>query len=267
MFRFSRPDPLAIAVFALAVILALLVHPALSEAEGTAANAPAQNPPNKTVEPVGHWDGSIEVPNNPVAIQIDIARGAGGSLTGTFGNPDRHIVGLPLSNVAAKADASVSFEIRGTPGGAFQGKMSGDGKSMSGTFSMPASSVSPAAEFPFRLARNGDARVEPAPTSPAIGKDLEGAWTGTLDVSGSKKTIRLELKNRSDGLSVGILSSEGLELPVAHIAQKGSAVTFDVSAIGGSYSGTLAVGGKELAGIWTQGAFSGTLTFGHAAAP
>lgn len=263
MFRFSRPDPLAIAVLALAVVLALLLLPALSEAA-----APAPNPSGKTIEPTGHWEGSIEVPNTPVVIEIDIVHGAGGTLTGTFGHPDRHVVGLPLSNVVAKAaDASVSFEIRGTPGGAFQGKISGDGKTMSGAFSMPASSVSPAAEFPFHLARKGDAHVAPIPTSPAIGKDLEGAWTGTLDVGGSKKTIRLELTNRPDGRSVGILSSEGLELPIANIAEKGSAVTLDVSAIGGSYSGTLAAGGKELAGVWTQGAFSGALTFQRAAAP
>lgn len=57
----------------------------------------------------------------------------------------------------------------------------------------------------------------------------------------------------------GVIIADGLEIPIATIAQEGSRVTLDVKRIGGSWAGTLS--GTELAGTWTQGPFVGPLRF------
>ena len=51
-------------------------------------------------DPSGHWEGSINVPDNPVAVVIDIARNSRGAWAGTFTNPRSEVKGLPLGGVA-----------------------------------------------------------------------------------------------------------------------------------------------------------------------
>jgi len=57
-----------------------------------------------------------------------------------------------------------------------------------------------------------------------------------------------------------------LELPISAIVQKASTVTFEIKAIGGSYSGTLNPDGTELTGAFTQGTQSAPMTFRRASA-
>jgi hypothetical protein len=40
-----------------------------------------------TIDPSGHWEGAIQVPDTPMKIEIDLAKNASGALAGTFGQP------------------------------------------------------------------------------------------------------------------------------------------------------------------------------------
>ena len=206
----------------------------------------------------GHWEGSIHTPATDVLIEVDLARDAAGALAGTFGNAAQNVHGFPLSNVAANG-TSVAFEIKANGGGVFHGTVSADGKSMTGTFATRGT------ELPFALTRLGDAKIAPPPRSPAIAKELEGKWSGTLDVEGTTRQVGLKLRNDSDGTSTGVIvTNEGVEVPITGIAQKGTSVTLEVKNVGGTWAGTLKDG--ELAGTWTQGPFTGPLAFRRAAA-
>src|SRR5258708_6151218 len=128
----------------------------------------------------GHWEGTIQAAEKSVNIEFDLTKGGG-----TFNLPARNLKALPLANVVLNG-TSVTFEIKGEGGGVFQGTMSADGKSIEGIFSMRGPQ---SMEIPFTLKRTGDAKIEAAPKSAAIGKELEGNWTGTLDVQGVQKQI------------------------------------------------------------------------------
>ena len=39
------------------------------------------------VDPSGHWEGTVQIPNMELKIEIDLAKNSKGELAGTFGNP------------------------------------------------------------------------------------------------------------------------------------------------------------------------------------
>jgi hypothetical protein len=201
------------------------------------------------VDPSGHWEGAIQVPQMDLNIEIDLAKNSKGELMGTFGNPGERLKGLPLANVAVDGRA-VTFEIKaGSGGGTFRGDVLADGTSMSGSF------VARAGTVPFSLTRTGDPQIEAPPRSALIGKEMEGTWNGAFDVGGVQMRVVLKMSNQPDGTSTGSIASideGGIEVPVA-IVQKAANLTFSVKMTGGSYSGTLNAAGTELAGTYTTG--------------
>jgi hypothetical protein len=218
------------------------------------------------VDPSGHWEGAILMPERQLSIEVDLARESSGELTGTVSVPPQNLRGFPLVFEAAQG-RSLSFRFRGAPGSRhFQGSLSEDGKAISGNFTQGGFSV------PFSLKRTGDARIDPLVKSPPIGKELEGPWSATLegtDPNGIPRRIVLMLSNQPDGTSTGILVNpdDGLEIPVTSITQQASSITIDLKAVSGAYSGTVNSDGTEMVGTLIQGTAVLPLTFRRSPAP
>jgi hypothetical protein len=51
---------------------------------------------------LGHWEGGIQSPLGPVAIEIDLSSDANGGLFGTMSIPAQKLRGLRLSNFSVK---------------------------------------------------------------------------------------------------------------------------------------------------------------------
>lgn len=203
----------------------------------------------------GHWEGAIHVPNNDLAIQVDLAKNDKGEWLGAIDIPPQNLKGFPLSNISVKGN-SVSFVMKGPPGDpSFNGTLASDGKSISGDFLQGGGSTG------FELKRTGDARLEAPAKSTPISKELEGAWEGALDVNGQRLRLVLTLANQPDGAAGSLISLDqgGAEIPVSSITQKDFHLSLEVKTIGGSYSGDLKEG--VLAGQWTQGGGTLPLTF------
>jgi hypothetical protein len=218
---------------------------------------PVSAPAQTAVDPSGHWEGAIQAPEMETQIEIDLARDGAGALMGTFGQPGERVTGLPLSDFALDG-TSIRFQIKGKTGErAFDGKLSADGKSITGTFTMQGFPM------PFTLTRTGDAKIATVAGGPRLGNDLVGSWDGTLDVKGTLVRLTLTMTNRPDGTSAASIVNvdEGLEIPVSAIAQAGSSVTLEIKSVGGSYTGSVNGAGTELAGTFSQGAGSVPLTF------
>jgi hypothetical protein len=209
------------------------------------------------VDPSGHWEGTVQVPDMPVKVEVDLVKNSKGELAGTFDQPGQ-LSGLPLA-ILAFEDRSLTFQIKGRETGErlFKGDISADGQSMSGKFAQAGYSM------PFVLNRTGDAKFEPPARSAQIGKALEGSWSGTLEVRGVQRQLVLTMANQPDGSATGSFMNveEGLEIPISAITQTESKVTLDIKAVSGSYSGVLNADGTELAGSLTQGPVSLPLVF------
>lgn len=207
-------------------------------------------------DPSGHWEGTIQAPNQSVAFEVDLGKNARGELIGTFGSPAQGEKGLPLATVTI-AGREVRFAIHATTGGgAFRGTLRDDGRAMAGDFTLAHGGQT----VPFQLTRTGDARFTPPPRNPPISKRLEGRWTGTLAADGKHLTIGLAMTNQPDGTATGTVSSDGLELPIA-ITERGARLRIEVPSVGSSFVGEIDAAGARLIGTWSQRTLSLPLTF------
>jgi hypothetical protein len=212
------------------------------------------------VDPSGHWEGAVNLPGRELEIEIDLAKNSKGDLAGTFGQPQQGVKGLPLSTAAVEG-RSVRFVVKADAEPAtFEGVLAVDGKSISGDVAQAGYTL------PFSLTRTGDARIAPAPKSAPIGKELEGAWTGTLEAGGRKLRLMLKMANQADGTATGTIVSvdgSGVEIPIA-MTQKAGVLTIEVPTVSATYTGVLNAAGTELAGTWKQGPAGLPLTFRRA---
>ena len=207
----------------------------------------------------GHWEGTLQVPGQELAIQVDLAR-TGDKWEGTISIPAQGMKSFPLSTISVEAD-KVGFAMKGIPGDPqFKGTLAKDGKTMSGDFMQGGGSIA------FALTRTGEAKIERAAASTPLTKEMEGSWEAALDVDGTT-TLRLLLKlsNQPGGTGSGTLVSVdqgGAEVPVATVVQTGTHLKVLLPAISGTYEGDLKDG--QLVGTWTQGPKSLPLTFKRA---
>lgn len=207
------------------------------------------------VDPTGHWEGTIQAPDKAIPIQIDLTRDRSGALAGTLGMPDEHIKGLPLARVSLDG-ATLEFAARNDQ--AVKGVISADGRSFRGLFTVAEGSV------PVTLSRTGAATIEPAAVIDAVGKDLEGTWTGVLDVGGQQLHLILTIANRPDNTASAkmVNRDEGdLAVPATTLTRSGPNVALTFTAIGGTYAGTLNADATELTGTYTQGPFTAPVIF------
>lgn len=195
----------------------------------------------------GHWTGSVEVPNQTLAMEIDIDK-SGDKWIGSIAIPAQGASGLPLANIS-ETGKKVTFSIEGAPGDPmFTGTISDDGKTMSGDFTQGPGS------FPFKFTREGEPKVEVPKASPAVGAEFTGHWEGTLE-AGQSLRLTLDLENTGGGSKATLTSVDqgNAKIPVSSIQQNDKKLLLEVKAVGGQYEATLNKEGTELAGTWTQG--------------
>ncbi|MEM9664475.1 MAG: serine hydrolase [Bacteroidota bacterium] len=103
----------------------------------------------------GEWEGAIEIPGSPLAIEVSLST-AEGAWAGTINIPAQNLRDFALSGVEVEAD-SVHFVMEGVPGRpTFRGAHDADADHVTGTFSQGN------AAFPFTLARAAAAQAEEA---------------------------------------------------------------------------------------------------------
>lgn len=221
--------------------------------------AAAQTPAPKAT---GHWEGQLHMGAQEVPIAIDLAKNAAGAWIGTFSVPGSGQQNLPLGNLTAD-DAGIHFTLSVEEVATFDGKLSADAKTISGTASNSKGSVG------FDITKSGDAHVDlPAPSS-ALPKEFEGRWEGAIDIGGTKLRLAVNLSTGADGKAAGSLISidqGGQEFPASTVTVDGKKLTMEVRLVGGSYSGTMGDHG-EIAGEWSQGGMKVALVLKRAAKP
>jgi CubicO group peptidase (beta-lactamase class C family) len=95
----------------------------------------------------GRWQGKIELPGTPLAVDVDLVRGASGACSGDISIPAQGARDIALTDVRVAGD-SVRFTISGVPGSpTFAGVIAGDGATVSGIFSQATTKA------PFALTR------------------------------------------------------------------------------------------------------------------
>jgi len=196
--------------------------------------------------PRGHWSGSVEVPNQTLAMEVDLDKGPNGWI-GSISIPAQNASGVPLDAITF-TNGKCTFRLKGAPGDpTFTGTLSADGQTMAGDFTQGPGT------FPFKFSRTGEPKVEEVKGSPAVAKDFLGTWEGTLEGPGLR--LVLKMANDASGAKAVLISVDqgGTEIPVSSIDQKDSKLTLLVKMVGGRYEAEINKEGSELNGTWTQG--------------
>jgi hypothetical protein len=212
--------------------------------------------------PAGHWEGNIQTPDREVQITLDLAKDDKGAWTGSFADVSRNATGLPIE--AVKTDGKkLTFRLAlGANAPDFDCTLE-SAAAMNCTVNGPGGSVSGS------LKRTGEAKIEKPKANPAVSKELEGNWEGSLDTPNGTLRIAVHFKNQPDNTVQATLDSldqNSMGLPLNDVTQKDFTVEFFLRIAGGSYKGTLNKEGTQMVGDWTQGGGSLPLTLKKAAA-
>lgn len=209
-------------------------------------------------EPIGRWQGKIQIPNKELGITVDLDRNSKGVWIGSMSVTGTTSIDVPLADIKMEG-TSVRFAANLPERASFEGRLSADGSGLSGTASNAAG------EAPFQLARSGEAKVKVPSPSSLLSKEFEGAWEGTVESDGKVRRVGLKLSPAADGSARATLiavDQGNLEIPVTTVTIQDKQVQLDAPAISGTYRGTLG-GSGDIAGEWTQGTTRLALTFKH----
>ena len=161
----------------------------------------------KAPDPTGHWKGSISAPGRQFPFEVDFFVNKEGKISGAVALPNENLTGIPLK--ISLSGSSIKFHARDDQ--PLDGEISKDGKQINGEATVEGNVL------PFVMRRAGEAIAAKPISGVTIPDNLEGAWSGTLDVRGT--TLRLVLTlARGEGngslASLANLDEGGLELPV-----------------------------------------------------
>ena len=206
------------------------------------------SPAPAAVNPAGLWEGTVKTPNGDLGflfnLHLDVDR-----WNAEMDVPAQGVSGLPLDKVKVDGSA-ISFSISAPGDPQYAGKLSDDGKTISGNFSQGGSSL------PLDLKWKSEPRaVSKTPVNSGEVQVLEGVWEGAMDINGTPLHLRLNFARNADGSIAGTVDSPDQKvtgLRIDSISRTADSVKVEVKTIGGSYQGTLNKDASTLTGTWTQ---------------
>ena len=223
------------------------------EAPVGADAAPTGDQRTTDAGPAGHWEADIagDGPQR-IRVSLDLAKNAKSEWVASMGLPSDNKTGLVVRDVVVngKSVKFVATELMSTP---FDLTLGPDG-SMKGTISQPSSQ-------PVEFKRTGEAKVELIPASPAVSKELEGDWEGSLGAPNGGFRMAFHFQNQPDKTLVATFdTANATNLPLNDVKQTGQKVEFGMRIAHGTFQGTLNKEGTELAGQFTHDGDSSPLT-------
>ncbi len=191
----------------------------------------------------GDWQGTLSASGAELRLVLHITKSADGSLKATLDSVDQGTNGIPVSSVTLK-DSTLSLEIEAVHG-TYEGKVSADGKTISGTWSQGAS-------LPLNFKRGAPPlKIEHKPAKPS---DIDGAWMGSLDLGAVRLRVVFHLVNTEDGLIATLDSPDQGQkgLPTTSVTRDGANLKIEAKAIGGVFEGKIAADLQSIDGTFTQ---------------
>jgi hypothetical protein len=215
--------------------------------------APAADQRTTDDGPGGHWEADIKEDGpQPMRVTLDLAKSAKSEWIASMGLPSANKTGLVVKDLAVngKSVKFVALELMSAP---FDLTLGPDGN-MKGTISGPGSQ-------PVEFKRTGKAKVELIPASPAVSKELEGDWEGSLKSPNGAFRMVFHFKNQPDKTVMTTFdTANATNLPLNDVKQTGQNVEFGMRIAHGTFQGTLNKKGTELVGQFTHEANSVPLT-------
>jgi hypothetical protein len=206
--------------------------------------------------PDGHWEGAFTVDNRQIGLSLDLAKNDKSEWTASMGVPSQNATGLVVKDLAVSGK-SVKFMAVELQMSICDLTLGPDGK-LAGTITGQRGGP-----LPIEFKRTGEAKVALPATSPAVSKELEGDWEGTLPAPNGGFQMAVHFKNQADktvAATIDILNRGTMGMPINDVRQTGQKVEFGLKIAQSSFQGNLNKEGTELTGQWIHDADSLPLT-------
>jgi hypothetical protein len=209
-------------------------------------------------DPAGRWEGTVDIPGQPLRLIVDLEPDARGQWQGSAILPDRGVKGAPLSELAVTGcdlhfALGAAFAAAGGAKPVVSLACRPDG-SLAGSFALAGNSA------PVTLRRSGAAQVDRVTPNSVISAALAGRWTGRYEMGGYAREVTLTLANRPDSGGAGqlvVVGKRTTTLDIDRVVEGRQFVTLGASAAGlriegrfaaadGTISGSVILGGLEV---------------------
>jgi hypothetical protein len=201
-----------------------------------------------SLEP-GRWMGTATLPDRPLVVVVDLARGDADTWVGSVVLPGLGVKGAPLSSVVVDG-RRVSFALGGTlavePHGDARFELAVDDQgALAGTFRQGGHAAA------VSLRRTGFAQVEAPPRSTPVGEAFSGRWVGRYELGGYPRDVTLEIRNQASGAARAewtIVGKQTTRLPVDLVVQDGEFVRVESTSLRAGFEGRYVAAADELRG-------------------
>jgi hypothetical protein len=201
----------------------------------------------------GHWEAEVKGDGSQrIRVSLDLDKNPKSVWIASMGLPADHQVGLVVQDVTVNGNSVkfIAVELMMAP---FDLTLGPEG-TLNGTISGRASQ-------PVEFKRTGEAKVELIPASPAVSKQLEGDWEGSLQMHNRAVHMVFHFKNQPDKTVMATFGTgNAADLPFNNVKQTGQKVEFGMRVAHGRFEGTLNKEGTEVAGQLTHEETSMPLT-------
>src|SRR5450759_3791404 len=205
--------------------------------------------------PDGHWEGTTKEGNRDIGLTLDLAKNGKSEWVASMGVPSENAIGLYVKDLAVSGK-SVKFMAVELMMSTVDLTLGPDGK-LAGTITGQRGGP-----MPIEFKRTGEAKVALPSASPAVSKELEGDWEGSLQgPNGELLPMVFHFKNLPDKTVAATMDSPArnvVAMPLNDVKQTGQKVEIKIA--GGSFQGSLNKEGTELAVQMIRGAVSLTVT-------
>jgi hypothetical protein len=198
--------------------------------------------------PAGHWEATFKANDREIGLGLDLARNAKPEWIASMSVPAENVTGLVVMDVTVNGN-SVKFVAVELMMARFDLALGPDGR-MTGTLSNRQTTV------PIEFKRTGEAKVELIPASPAVSKELEGDWEGSLETPGRAFRMIFHFNNQADNTVTATIDTpdrSGVRLPLNNVRQTGQKVEVGIRIAHAAFEGVLNLEGTELTGLFTHG--------------
>jgi len=207
-------------------------------------------------EIAGRWAGSVQIPEFPLQIVVDLDHDAAGAWIGSIIVPVLNIKGAQLTDIVV-GDADVSFSLKGV----LTDPQAGPAKvhahldttgSMAGNFTQAGNSTT------FSLKRTGSAQVDLPVRSTAVSGEFAGKWVGEYELMGYARHVTLTLTNHESAAASAefiIVGKKVNNLPVDLVTQDGAFLRIESHEIGINFEGRFRKDTGDIGGTYEQGPF------------
>lgn len=190
----------------------------------------------------GDWQGTLSAGGAELRIVLHLTRAPDGSFTATLDSVDQGANGIPVNSVSFHA-SKLSLAIDAVHG-TYEGMVSADGKTISGTWSQGAA-------LPLEFKRAVPLKTDHKRADPS---DIDGAWMGSLDLGAIRLRVVFHIVNTDDGLVTTMDSPDQNQngVPTTATKRNGTSLKIEMKAIGGTFEGKIAPDLQSIDGTFTQ---------------